>query len=86
MTGFDLDFDITRLNAGISVALRKICLLFTSIYSHDFLTCKLQKANLFLLIANMNHCLSLGLTKTDYEMRFNHEGHSTEFLIIRNLK
>ena len=34
----------------------------------------------------MNHCLTLGLTKTDYEMRFNHEGHSTEFLIIRNLK
>ena len=28
---------------------------------------KLPKANLFLPIANMNHCLSLGLTKTDYE-------------------
>ena len=49
------------------MALRKICLLFTSIYSNDFLTCKLQKADLLLLIANMNHCLSLGLTKTDYE-------------------
>ena len=22
----------------------------------------------------MNYCLSLGLTKTDYEMSFNHEG------------
>ena len=36
--------------------------------------------------ANINNCLSLGLTKTDNEMSFNRAGHSTQSLSTRNLK
>ena len=42
-------------------------------YNHEFLI--FNHANL--TVANINHCLSLGLTKTDYEMSFNCAVHST---------
>ena len=60
-----------------------------SIYAHEFLIlshANLKKVNLSLLIAKMNHCLGLGQTETDYEMRFSHAGHSTQSLTMRNLK
>ena len=60
-------------NAGISWLSQKTCLLFTSIYNHKFLIFNLAN----LAIANINHCLCLGLTKTDYKMSFNSAVHST---------
>ena len=50
-------------------------------YSHEFLILShvnSKKVNLSLLIASMNKFLSLGLTKTDYEMSFNRAGHFTQ--------
>ena len=52
---------------------RKTCLPFISICNHDFLI--FNNANL--AIASINHCLCLGLTKTDYKMSFNCAVHST---------
>ena len=37
-------------------------------------------------IENINHCLSLGLTKTNYEMSLNCPGHSTQSPSTRKLK
>ena len=42
-------------------------------HNHEFLI--FSHANL--VIANINHYLSLGLTKTDYQMSFSCEVHST---------
>ena len=46
------------------------------IYNHEFLIFNHANSG----IANINHCLSLGLTKTDYEMSLNCAGHSTQSL------
>ena len=74
---------ITRESLWLSE--RSVCCLRPFIVMiFNFQPCKLQNANLFLPIGNTNHCLSLGLTKTAYEMSFNHEGHSTQSISMFN--
>ena len=78
--GFDLDTVLLLIKPdGTQESLwpsQKICLLYKSIYNHEFLI--FNPANS--AIANINDGLNLGLTKTEYEMSFNYVGYSTQSL------
>ena len=62
-----------RFSKKFKNILNVLHLLFTSIYKHEFLIFNHTNS----AIANINHCLSLSLNKTDNEMSFNSEDHST---------
>ena len=51
-------------------------------FNHEFLIFNVVNS----AIANINHSLSLGLTKTNNEMSLNCAGHSTQSLSTRKLK
>ena len=55
---------------------RSVCCLRAFIVMTSYISAMQTPKSLF-IPSHCKHCPSLGLTKTDYEMRFNHEGHST---------